>query len=557
VRSLKLQPQPRTNKAIPRRVSSTFQSVPSEQHLVPTGQSRWVIILYLVLTGTKLYTQSFTMTLSVVVGSSGSGKTTFLNDVQKKHHCTYIRQYHLLRPYISVSKIPNFDPTALPFWEIYEKEGVADSIKVGGTMAGEFTAGLSGGQRKLLLFELIRQRTKNQSELLIVLDEPFAGVTDDFVPFIVDRLNEMRKTHNILLVTNDHVATLTELADNTITVSAIDRTKVKVNSREEVDRELTILALAVGDPYAYETSNADLKFFLDTEVYSNQALVGIGVFTVFSYCLFLATFWDSDEDSSASVVIAGSIVAYFCINPYLLALVDWRNAMCEESEALLHSSKGMNKILKSFVTLSLIFVISLIEWGCIVACSNGLEDVNLWLGLLFDSASMTFPFICLGVFTHMPFQAVQILGSLPFLLMIFLSTTFSPGAGVPVIKELRYLFVRFYLWCTIPGVMDDMEGCPAEDINLLYLILSAFVGVFFFVLAKGFQACQKDAEKLKDDEKRKQIMEMEEAQLLQVELYGEKALRRLQHQNSSNSLKNMVHSSSGDPTEKASVVEEA
>ena len=32
------------------------------------------------------------MTLTVVVGSSGSGKTTFLNDVHKINKCTYIRQ---------------------------------------------------------------------------------------------------------------------------------------------------------------------------------------------------------------------------------------------------------------------------------------------------------------------------------------------------------------------------------------------------------------------------------------------------------------------------------
>jgi hypothetical protein len=99
------------------------------------------------------------MTLSVVVGSSGSGKTTFLNDgmllrsdvcrcyrvylysffvvtvvvtphsqlvtlscratncyetiVAKQHKCTYIRQYHGIRPYITVTKIPRFDPTRL------------------------------------------------------------------------------------------------------------------------------------------------------------------------------------------------------------------------------------------------------------------------------------------------------------------------------------------------------------------------------------------------------------------------------------------------------------
>ena len=44
-----------------------------------------------------------------------------------------------------------------------------------------------------MLFELIFQRTAEQDNLLVVLDEPFAGVTDDFVPFILGRLNEMRK----------------------------------------------------------------------------------------------------------------------------------------------------------------------------------------------------------------------------------------------------------------------------------------------------------------------------------------------------------------------------
>jgi GTPase SAR1 family protein len=79
------------------------------------------------------------MTLTVVVGSSGSGKTTFLNDTTKSHKCTYIRQYHSIRPYVTVNKIPNFDPTKLPFWDVYEREGTASTIQVGGTMAGEFT----------------------------------------------------------------------------------------------------------------------------------------------------------------------------------------------------------------------------------------------------------------------------------------------------------------------------------------------------------------------------------------------------------------------------------
>jgi hypothetical protein len=132
---------------------------------------------------------------------------------------------------------------------------------------------LSGGQRKLLLFELIYQRTAKLNDLLCVLDEPFAGVTDDFVPWIVDRLKEMRKRYNILLVTNDHVDTLKRLADNII-VSAIDRSNVQVNRMNNVDRDKCILALSVGDDYAYKGSEIDdMKFFLDVEVLTNQGLI--------------------------------------------------------------------------------------------------------------------------------------------------------------------------------------------------------------------------------------------------------------------------------------------
>ena len=44
-------------------------------------------------------------------------------------------------------------------------------------------------------------------------------------------------------------------------------------------------------------------------------------------------------------------------------------------------------------------------------------------------------------------QVVQMVGGMPFLFMIFFSTTMSPGAGVGGFKEMRYLFPRFYFWC--------------------------------------------------------------------------------------------------------------
>lgn len=471
------------------------------------------------------------MTLTTVVGSSGSGKTTFLNDVHKSNKCTYIRQYHSMRPYIPVSKIPNFDPTKLPFWDTYVKEGKAESIKVGGTMAGEFTAGLSGGQRKLLLFELICQRTADQSELLIALDEPFAGVTDDFVPFIVERLNEMRQKHNIVLVTNDHVETLTTMADNTITVSAVDRTVVKVNDMEGVDRQRAIFALSIGDDFDMRATDQDFNFFLDVELFSNQALVGIVMFSVFCFGLFLLSFWNSKDDQAPLVLVAGGIIAYFCVNPYLLSLVEWRNAMEEEAEALLHSSKTMNRALKSLLTAFLILIISIAEFGIVNAVISGLSSIKFWVGMFTDSVSMTFPLICLGIYTRMDFQSVQIFGTLPFLLMIFLSTTFSPGAGLEGVKALRYLFARFYFWCMVPDVQDDMEGCPDEDLNILYMILSSLVGLFVFlfvqvVLAVRHKGVEHERARLKES-----MMDADFADL-QMTLYGEKALRRLNHLNS-------------------------
>jgi hypothetical protein len=458
-------------------------------------------------------------------------RTTFLDDVHQTHKCTYIRQYHSMRPYIVVSKIPNFDPTDLPFWEIYENEGVADHIKAGGTLAGKFTQGLSGGQRKLLLFELVCQRTRNQKDLLIALDEPFSGVTDDFVPFIKDRLHDLKKKHNIVLVTNDHVETLTDMANNTITVSAVDRSIVRINERE-VNREKAILALALGERYTYASSGPDFKFFFDVEVLSGS-LLQILYFAIVTFSLYLATFWDSNEENAPLVLIAGSIIAFFNINPYLLSLVEWRNSMLEESEALVHSSANMNRVLKVILTMSVIFVLSVVEFGVVNAVIDGLFlEFRYWLAMLCDSASLTLPLVCLGLYTRLPFQTVQIVGSSPFLLMVFASTTFSPGAGVPVLKELRYLFPRFYWWCIVPEVQNLMEGCPPDNVIPLYLVLSAFVGVFILCFILGIGRVKTGFHRNKRENKREEMLD-DEFEELQSNMYGEKALRRLRGNGSS------------------------
>jgi hypothetical protein len=70
---------------------------------------------------------------------SVAGKTTFLNDATRWEKSVYIRQHHSLRPDITVSRIPNFDPSKLPFWNTYEDNGTASTVKVGGFMSGRYT----------------------------------------------------------------------------------------------------------------------------------------------------------------------------------------------------------------------------------------------------------------------------------------------------------------------------------------------------------------------------------------------------------------------------------
>jgi len=388
-------------------------------------------------------------------------------------------------------------------------------------MAGEFTAGLSGGQRKLLLFELIYQRIMDQKDLLVCLDEPFCGVTDDFLPFILERLTEMKAKHNVLLVTNDHVKALSNLSDNVITVSAIDREHVSINDMEKVDRGLALQVMSKGNRFEKAPTSEDLQFFWDVEIRGSAALMGIFGFTTFCSILYLLTFWDSrpGNGNEALILVASQIVGYFCVNPYLLSLVDWRIYMLEEAEALVHNGSSANLLLKTLVTLTLIALVAILNYGLVNAVITGFESSKYLCAMFFDSTSLTITLVCCGLYTNMSLQQVQVFGSLPFLLMIFFSTTFSPGAGVEGVKVLRYLFARFYFWCMVPGVEDEMENCPSEELNMLYLILSGVMGAILFFGLKIFFYLKSKLQKKQADTRMKDIEASDDFKSLQEMLY--------------------------------------
>jgi len=439
------------------------------------------------------------MTLTVVVGSSGSGKTTLLWDIHKRKRCTHLRQHHGMRPYIRVSQIPNFDPAKLPFWDMYDQ-----NILVGGTVAGKTVTGLSGGQRRLLLFEIIYQRCyKKKEPLLILFDEPFSGVTDDYLEgFVLPRLRLLKYEHNIILVTNDHVNVLKELADSVITVSATDRSTVQCFSTSDmimntIPRIQAIRDLCrIGESYEYsEASDAtdNWTFFWTVEVVTNKLLAGVAVFTVITFGIFVATFWNSATENAATVLIAGGILCYFCLSPYMLSLIDWRNCMLEETQALVHSaSLHRNQSLKTSVTVSVMIFISLVEYVAVnlVVEDGSLRGVRYWVAMLAETFALCFPYIVLGIFTRLSFPTVQMIAGMPFLLLIFFSTTYSPGAGVEGLKSLRYVFARFYFWCMVPSVDIRMEGCPSNDtVNVLLMILSSCISLWISLLVVFVQRC--------------------------------------------------------------------
>jgi len=357
----------------------------------------------------------------------------------------------------------------------------------------------------------------------------FCRVTDDFVPYIVDRLNLMRLKHNILLVTNDHIQVITTMSDNTITVSAIDRTTVSINTRGNVDRKQAILAMSIGDNYSAPKNSNDLRFFYNVEVYMNAGVIEVLGFALFFYALFIPTFWKSKPKySEPLMIIAANLIGYLCLNPFLLALVDWRDLISEETEALLHSSAPKLKILKTLLTLVLISLISAINFGCINLVIDTLREGKYFVGIFFDAVSMTVAFIAAGLYTTLPLTQTQIIGTVPFLFLMFFSSTFSPASGVEFFNEFRFLFTRFYLWCIIPGVGQEMTKCP-KDSNTLYMILAGLFNiVLFFCIKFLFEAVTFVKHYKSKKDKEKQMLTDDFVQL-QGDLFGSKALKRFQH----------------------------
>ena len=114
------------------------------------------------------------------------------------------------------------------------------------------------------------------------------------------------------------------------------------------------------------------------------------MFSVITFGLFILTFWNSQPGSEPLIIIASSLVAFFIGNPYIFTMVDWRNYMIEEADALLHSSKTMNKALKLGLALIVQLFISSVQYGVIQAVMVGdsLTSAYIFFGLTFDLSAL-------------------------------------------------------------------------------------------------------------------------------------------------------------------------
>jgi hypothetical protein len=180
-------------------------------------------------------------------------------------------------------------------------------------------------------------------------------------------------------------------------------------------------------------------------------------------------------------------------------------------------------------------------------------EFQVFVGIVMDSVSLFMPYILFSIFTRWPDTTVQISATLPYLLMILLSGTYSPSAGLPVLKQLRYLFPRFYLFCMLPGITPDyMEDCPANDTWMtLYAVLSAMIGPLLFFLYIAIRAAILRAtastnkrlhfgQRLQRDD--------DELASLQIELYGEQAVHTTNDEDSSTAARTLSQNSSEDAT---------
>ena len=79
--------------------------------------------------------------------------------------------------------------------------------------------------------------------------------------------------------------------------------------------------------------------------------------------------------------------------------------------------------------------------------------------------------------------------------------------------------VLYVIYIHSPGVEDEMENCPSEELNMLYLILSGVMVAILFLGLKTFFYLKSKLQKKQDNTRMKDVEASEEFKSLQEMLY--------------------------------------
>jgi branched-chain amino acid transport system ATP-binding protein len=200
-----------------------------------------------------------------IIGPNGSGKTTTLNLISKliefdegemyfkghsfsklkAHEIALMgigRTFQITRLFRSLTVLENmFVPVIEASKEKKHKEALEWLNFVGlSHLKDELAGNLSGGQQKLL--EIARVMV--MEPVLLLMDEPFAGVHHSIVSKIVELINKLREEGKSFLIVSHDMHTIFGLCDRMIVMN--EGKKIAEGDPEEIRRDKEIIRVYLG-----------------------------------------------------------------------------------------------------------------------------------------------------------------------------------------------------------------------------------------------------------------------------------------------------------------------
>jgi hypothetical protein len=364
----------------------------------------------------------------LVTGPSGCGKTTFVETLRPS---IYMTQFHSLRPGGYVNTFYPLNTLKLPF-------PVKDKQRFGGEiMPGAIVKGLSGGQRKLCLCAHVNQVVlASSAPLLVVLDEPFAGVTTNYIPFQLDLIDDWsRKGHTIVVIDNDHHEHTTQQGWKRI---ELDLRKVVRYNGQTI--EIPVPLLPVDRRPVASKYRQDLTLFLKNELFNVGTVTNTKALQAFIASLISLPFTAGPETDMGAILMAMNIVmlSMMTMGSFLPAReVQYNQIAGEASLGLITAPRFtamltiLDDLLKMTCVMCAVFAIHSIWWDKDVVSNwpNGGFIWELMIGAIFFMWHQ----ICITVaplLAGIPLIFVMNIYMLDMIFTFFVAGVFNPQSGV-------------------------------------------------------------------------------------------------------------------------------